>query len=1015
MLRVYTHSRWPVLEAHVVERALAAPRPVVVVVPSSRIARRVQTALAEASPGGAVLGVRVIDLFRLALWIAGPGGELVTDSGFFVALVEHLVGLKPGRFPLIEPTIRFRGLSRALWGCISELREAGLRTEKANEFLEEKGFDDPPPAYADEVLRLANAVDLFLETQGIDDRASVVRRAIERVRERRAVLPPRLLYYGFYELIGLQTELLEALSQTVDVDVFACAEPKSRALAFANRYYKLHLAKARVETLPDREFCAAVGDAARWLFDYDTAPTGTAPPTIWSASGAFDEVWAVARRILAFHDEGVPFHEIGVVAPALDSYAEVLPPVFEASRIPYETTCGAPLLHLPYPRAVLRLVRSARGDLPRDDVTTLLRSPCRALPAGANPDTWDLLARCAGVRSGLASWETRLARWTREDLRASDRDDHASLLVPKEQARMLLDEVRALAQAIDALPTKGKWERHARAFTALIEKHLVTPEGAEDARLAVLQVIEALARRDLFSDAVNRETFLEALDEELSDGVVPLGREGSLGVRVLDLMSARAIPFRVLFVLGMNEKSFPRLPEEDPFLRDRHRERLAEVLGIALGPRMTLRVEEERTLLAWLLDAARERLFLVYQRSDEEGRLAVPSTFLHEVRRVTGAREEHRGAFEDHGCEWRVPRLWAEKVGGVPLAVLTPREAAAREAFAGREARGLYAALGWDLGVYDATRRAAKAIEGFGAAGPRDGVLGEDSPIVARLTETGLSPTGLEVLAMCPFRFLVQRALGLEPLPEAEEEVDRLVLGKVYHRALEKYFAEDLKAGRRLPTDPERLEESVKEAFAEVEATAPTGLPFLWELTRRRAVRNLLHFLEKDAVEGQGFHPARLEHRVEGKMALKLRVEIHGTVDRVDVRDDGKSPSFRIIDYKSGKQPRESLECLALKGQKLQLPLYLWLAAREFDNRVGEAMLAFVGDEGADKPFRKLDAKFWKENGERFREVLNGLLTRIKRGRFVIRPGQHCTWCPYSFICRRWHAPTLIRAEREEE
>ncbi len=1015
MLRVYTHPRWPVLEAHIVERALAAAQPVHVVVPSSRIAQRVQEALAAKALGGSVVRVGVVDLFRLASSLAGAGDDrlIVSDSGFYVALVEHLVRLKPGAFPLVEPTIQFRGLARALWGCIQELREAGLRTKPSAEFLEEQGFGDPPPAYADEVLRLANAVDGFLETGRIDDRASIVRRAIERVRGGRASTAPRYLYYGFYELIGLQTELLEALSEAADVDVFACAGP-SKALAFAKRYYDVHLAKAKVETLPDREVPCAVGDAVGALFDYDAEPTGGRPPSIWNASGAADEVWAVAKRILALHDEGVPFREIGVVAAALDEYAEVLPPVFEASRVPFEASCGAPLLHLPYARAVSHLVRAAREDLPRGAVTALLRSPCRALAKDAKPDAWDLLARTAGVRSGLASWEDRLGPWTRENLRANERDEDSPVVVPKAQAKLLLAEVRGLAKAIDALPRKGPWARHVEEFTALVDRLLVVPQGAEGARGAVLGALEGLSLRERFAGSVDRAAFLQALAEELAEGVAPLGHDGTLGVRVLDLMSARAIPFRALFVLGMNEKSFPRLPQEDPFLRDRHRKVISDTLGLPIGPRTTARIEEERTLLAWTLDAARERLFLLYQRSDEQGRLAVPSTFLHEVRRVTGAREDDHGRFEEYGRAWRVPRRWAEKVGGVPLAALAPREAAAHEAFLGKEAKGLYRALRWDLDLYAATREAVRVIEGSGAAGERDGVLGKDSPIVAGLRKRGLSPTGIETLAMCPYRFLVQRALGLEPVPEGDEEVDRMVLGHVYHKALEKYFGKDVQEGKRLPTDRERLESCVDEAFAEAERSAPTGLPFLWELTRRRARKNLLRFLKSDAKRGAEFRPVHLEHFVKGTMVLNMRIEMHGTVDRVDERTSGSGAAFRIIDYKSGKVPNGKLEGLALKGQKLQLPLYLWLVGKELGDKSGEAMLAFVGDEAPEDPFLTLPEKFWTESGKEFRDKLKALLGQIEGGRFFIRPDRYCSYCPCSFICRRSHRQTVSRAARED-
>ncbi len=1010
MLKVFTHARWPVLEAHVVERALAEAPPIAIVVPSGRVRRRVQEALVARRP--AVAGVNVVTVFRLAASLAGPREARVSvdDSSFYVALVEHLVRMKPDAFRLLAPTIDFRGLARALWGTISELREAGLRRVESDQFLGEEAFGDPPPAYAGEVLRLFNAVDAFLEAQQIDDRAATVRRAVLEVDAGRVPAKRKLLYYGFYELLGLQVELLHALARRVDVEVFACRDPKAKSLAFANRFFDDHLSSGTAVALPGREVPSATGDVTRALFDYEGELPTARPPAIWNASGAGDEVWAVAKKILDLHDrEEVPFRDIGVVAADLSEYAEVLPSIFAASRIPFDATIGTSLLHLPYPRAVADLVRCAQEDLAREAVIALLRSPCRELPARANPDAWDLLARTVGVRAGLASWEDRIAAWKKE--RRSRREDGPT--VTKAQAELLLTEVRSLAEAVSALPHKGPWKRHAQAFGELLDRLLRVPEGGDSAEASVRGALSSLERRDLFAPSVDRETFLEAVAETLGSAEVPLGDEGSLGVRVLDLMSARSIPFRALFLLGMNEKSFPRRPSEDPFLRDRHRAALASVLGLKIRPRTIARVEEERTLLAWTLDAARERLTIVYQRANEEGRLEVPSTFLHEVRRVTGAREGSHAWFEDGPGEGRVPRRWSEKVASVPVELLSPREAASREAFEHKSPRGLYRALGWDLAAYDATRAALKATERYGRATAYDGILGKESPVVERLRRDGLSPTGLETLAMCPFRFLVQRALDLEPLREAEEGVDRMFLGTLYHAALERYYQADVKAGDRLPPDKKRLRACVDEVFAEEAKSAPTGLPFLWELTRRRVLQHLTEFLEADDVAGAEYRPAHLEERVEGRMVIGMRIEIHGTVDRIDMRRSGKGAAFRIVDYKSGKAPDKKLDTLALAGEKLQLPLYLYLADRRFEGS-GEALLAFVGEAPEKGRFKSLPEKFWKEDGPEFRKKLEELVRVVESGRFAIRPGRYCDFCPMGFACRKSHPPTRARAAAEE-
>ena len=82
-----------------------------------------------------------------------------------------------------------------------------------------------------------------------------------------------------------------------------------------------------------------------------------------------------------------------------------------------------------------------------------------------------------------------------------------------------------------------------------------------------------------------------------------------------------------LFLLGMNDRVFPRVVREDAFLRDRDRTVLAESLGFKIDEKIT-GFDEEALLFALLRHSARDRVYLVYQRADEKGRPLLPSSLL---------------------------------------------------------------------------------------------------------------------------------------------------------------------------------------------------------------------------------------------------------------------------------------------------------------------------------------------------------------------------------------------------
>jgi ATP-dependent helicase/nuclease subunit B len=85
--------------------------------------------------------------------------------------------------------------------------------------------------------------------------------------------------------------------------------------------------------------------------------------------------------------------------------------------------------------------------------------------------------------------------------------------------------------------------------------------------------------------------------------------------------------FRALFIIGLNEGVFPRTVREDAFLRDRDREVLERDLGYKANQKLAA-FDEEKLLFTLLVQAARERLYCLFQRSDESGRVLAPSWYL---------------------------------------------------------------------------------------------------------------------------------------------------------------------------------------------------------------------------------------------------------------------------------------------------------------------------------------------------------------------------------------------------
>src|SRR5262249_59430838 len=129
---------------------------------------------------------------------------------------------------------------------------------------------------------------------------------------------------------------------------------------------------------------------------------------------------------------------------------------------------------------------------------------------------------------------------------------------------------------------------------------------ADAAAGAAAEAIAATLRRlsglDAVGDTVRLETFLETYQRWIERGAIDPAPANHSGVAVLDAMAARGLPFRALFIIGLNEGIFPRTIREDAFLRDRERNLLETVLGYKVATKLG-GFDEERLLFTLLVGA----------------------------------------------------------------------------------------------------------------------------------------------------------------------------------------------------------------------------------------------------------------------------------------------------------------------------------------------------------------------------------------------------------------------------
>ncbi len=917
--------------------------PIAVVAASGRVVDRLRHLALEAVPSG-FAAVRFFNLFSFARAIYDEGPR----AGARLLLDERV----PKRLLTAVHRRHFAGetyLGRAagspgpLLQAMLELKEANVDPDRALDALRQGELGDLEAPKLAELLSLHKRFSEELRRRKLHLRPDVVRLAADHA-ERSALVGSlkHVLYYGFYDLDQNQIDLLERVKRRTDVTVFFPHRPHP-AWSFS---------KGLLETLG--------GDVER----RDEPPPAPAMSRI-SASGARDEVWAAAKEVLRFTDAGVPLHEIAVVARTLEPYVDLVTSVFAEHRIPFTSSARRPLAHAPAVKAA-RLLFSL-GDYDRADVMDLLRSPY-FLSAGGDPGLWDAASRRMGIGRGAGEWRARLGAAAGKDWAhvADARTGGRKLALPREEVDLFWGAVRALLDAPP--PPETGWAAFA-AWAVDRLRRFLKPDERVQAAVESLAELEGLA----FEEPV--ELLLEAL-RELSE---PAG--GEAGVQVLDAMAARGLSFRALVLLGMNERVFPRFIVEDAFFSDAFRSRVSHRLGNRMSRKLD-GYQEERLLFQLLQGSAPELVFL-HQRSDERGRLQIGSGFLPPL------------------PERAVPRHPARRLAEAPFELLTPREASLRSRrgeelgrATGRDVTGLVRALGF-----------LEAVESRGALTAYDGRV-DARTYWSQVAGFGLSPTALEKLAECPFKFFAARMMDLEEqeAPEEEAQLDPIDIGHLYHEILEHFHTEG------------DLERQLKAAFARFEKSRSIRHPVLWEVERER-IREVLK-AAVDADDCSVFKPHAHELEIKAELPFpaggRKTVMVRGFLDRLDL---GKNGAFRVVDYKRRKSSKYAwiMETGVLKkGRYLQPPLYFLLAEQHLkktDRKASRFSYYFLEDVvDGEKWELSLDGDFW-ENEELFRAQMVALLESIPKGDFAIRPGDGCGRCDYRTVCRKGHLPTRLRAE----
>ena len=1050
MLRLVTGPFHPVLDCALIEGIRSCKignpfAPLAIIVPSASLVEYLKHILTRHEPT-AFLNIHFLTFHQLALRLQDdlasiaeddPESTLqLVDDFFFEQLVRQIIRRKLSG---LEPLTRLPaspGTWKGLWASVRDLKDAVVAPTTALKALTEGVFEEEDQAWLRSLFTLHAAALEASRSLGVgspDDLAASLCRNLSGSPFLKEL--HHVFYYGFYDLSQVQLSFFESVTHVVPATLYFPMQDRP-AFFFARQFFERHLLPL-ASTHEDL--------SGEWA-----TTTELVELSVKNVIGVEEELAMVCREILTLVEvNGYRFDEIGVVARTFEPYQARLQSVFDRYRVPFTSTAGKPLLREPLAKTLLRLASLPLNDFDRAAMLDVVTSPFYRVQgagsAGADlrPDIWRSLVYTLGITKGEAEWKRLAEPASSSILRDAEAelgedDERPAGSRDTSQLAYLWEVVSRLIHDCRVLPAQGSIGTLTDAFLDLAQSHVHAPglsgisstESLESADLAkvgslIHSALARLQQLDPLGGDILWEEWVELFRRVLDETSIPIEEGRHQGVQVLDAMTARGRTVRALFVIGMNEKVFPRYVREDPFLRDRQRVVLESTLGYKIDEKLAGH-EEELLLFELLSRSATNRLYLSYQRADEAGRVMAPSSFIAMAMRdprFVGKPEE------------TVPRRLTQRINEQPSIqdLLPAEELVLGYLLQGHDALSVFDATGRDRLLFEQGCATLKIIERESPElGSFDGMVGAQTSVSPEAVERSFSPTALERYATCPFQYFAEKVLRLEPVRRLQHDhLPSLTLGTLVHESLRLSYERLVLLqwpGNSLTeaTMQSRVHEAVTDTFAAHAASQGTGHVLLWILAREQVTELVTTAVASDQAEylASGFRPVAFEIAAQGIVSLELdassvSLKIHGTLDRVDYR--AEPPALRIVDYKF-KQGNEiaavdrNLALSAVRGFRLQPPLYARMTLPSLPAPT-DVQLLFLAPQWKQPIARStFDAGLWTgHTGDMIRQTLSTLVHGIARREFFILPDGYCDYCEFSGACRRHDAMAWWRSYRSSQ
>jgi ATP-dependent helicase/DNAse subunit B len=847
----------------------------------------------------------------------------------------------------------------------------------------------------------------------------------------------QVFVYGLYEPLPLEQELIRAIASAAA----SCTVVVPEGPGTGSDRDRAGTRWLEESGIPVIVTCEERGSANRPLaglfFSANKKIKTTETLQIATFPCRYAEVAGIAKEICRLHERGIPFSHIAVAFPEVRESAGLVREIFSDFAIPWSSATGTHISHVPVVEFLVHIPGIPTAQYAREDVVRFIANPYFVHrkhdgATGGDPDPdpgeVDLVSRVAQIEKGLDRWTTGLDRLLFRIAGQDENSESLKIPVTRESVERVKRWIVPLLSDLATLNGTKTIVSHRKDYRAFLsrwgldripdfpDKTIQQEEsGAFGKFLTCLDRLDTMASilGDRPVEAAKFHQVLSTLAKETE--IYPDGERDGVALLGLRECIHQQIPY--LFIAGLTGDDVPRLTTRIPFTNTLENTRmgtrsLADIL------------DENRYYFVAALLAATDTLSLSAPLSDGETPL-LTSAFLERVKERTSAGTwGEDGHNYDHSGRAGAIHAGTLLAGGevCPALAYLPVDSTI-DKYVGRINTGRYERQGAADSIFD-------------------GILSGDEIIRAILAERYgplhvYSATTLETYAVCPFRFFLERILGLSVLPDIETNLSASDRGTAVHAVLSTFYRrwKELGHTKVLPSELADAAALMTEIAGAELAKNPFESP-LWQAACIQMLGGtgtgpgiFAQFLNREAAESAsplepayfelafGMAPKDADDPASVAEPVELSgpegtetIRIKGRIDRIDQTPDGR---FFIRDYKTGSQLAGEND--VTEGTALQLSLYL-MAFEKISGKTGvaagyyrirrkiENKYVLLDDSGRD-----LIVSSHPRTTKDFRDLLTeshahaaGFIRQIREGNFPLPVVEKCpnTYCEFKTVCR---------------